>query len=42
MNVDIIRHGIRWTAMPTFKNMPESDAWRIAFFLERRGQSTGP
>jgi len=42
MNVDVIRHGIRWTAMPAFTNMPDSDAWRIAFYLERRAQSNAP
>jgi mono/diheme cytochrome c family protein len=42
MNVDVIRHGIRWTAMPAFPNLPEPDAWRIALYLQKRTQPNGP
>jgi mono/diheme cytochrome c family protein len=42
MNAYIIRHGIRWTAMPAFAEMPESDVWRIALFLEASAKSSGP
>jgi mono/diheme cytochrome c family protein len=39
MNAYLIRHGVRWTAMPAFPDLPEADAWRIATFLEARAQS---
>lgn len=39
MNAYVIRHGIRWTAMPAFSNLSEGDAWRIATFLEVRARS---
>ena len=34
MNAHLIRHGIRWTAMPAFRNLPEADAWRVAAYVE--------
>jgi mono/diheme cytochrome c family protein len=41
MNVYVIRHGIRWTAMPAFPDLSETDAWRIAMFLEARAKAKG-
>jgi hypothetical protein len=38
MNAYIIRHGIRWTAMPASPNLSEADAWRIASFLNARAR----
>jgi mono/diheme cytochrome c family protein len=40
MNAYLIRHGVRWTAMPAFPDLSEADAWRIATFLKTRAQST--
>ncbi|GEM_PF-2631145 len=34
MNAYLIRHGIRWSAMPAFGNLSEADAWRIALYLD--------
>jgi mono/diheme cytochrome c family protein/catechol 2,3-dioxygenase-like lactoylglutathione lyase family enzyme len=35
----IIRHGIRWTGMPAFKSMSETDARRLALFIHRASSS---
>jgi mono/diheme cytochrome c family protein len=39
MNAYLIRHGVRWTAMPAFPDLSEAEVWRIATFLETRAQS---
>jgi mono/diheme cytochrome c family protein len=39
MNAYLIRHGVRWTAMPAFPDLSEVDAWRIATFLEIRAKA---
>jgi mono/diheme cytochrome c family protein len=39
MNAYLIRHGVRWTAMPAFPDLSEADAWRIATFLEIRAKA---
>jgi len=39
MNAYVIRHGVRWTAMPAFPNLSDSDTWRIATFLEARAKT---
>lgn len=35
VNAYVIRHGIRWTAMPAFPAVSAEDAWRIALYLEQ-------
>lgn len=37
-DVEIIRHGVRWTGMPAFSWLPEEDAWRVALYVEGRTQ----
>jgi len=37
-DVEIIRHGVRWTGMPAFPWLPEADAWRVALYVEGRTQ----
>lgn len=37
-DVEVIRHGVRWTAMPAFPWLPEEDAWRVALYVEGRSQ----
>ncbi len=34
MNAYLIRHGIRWTAMPSFEHLSEADAWCVAMYLD--------
>ena len=36
MDAYIIQHGIRWSAMPAFRNLSAADAWRIALYVEGR------
>lgn len=33
----VIQHGIRWTGMPAFQGLAESEAWHLALYVE--GQS---
>jgi mono/diheme cytochrome c family protein len=42
MNAYVIRHGIRWTAMPAFPTLSDEDAWRIARYLESLNQNATP
>lgn len=37
-DVEVIRHGVRWTGMPAFPWLPEADAWRVALYVEGRTQ----
>jgi len=37
-DVEVIRHGVRWTGMPAFPWLPEEDAWRVALYVEGRTQ----
>jgi cytochrome c len=37
MDAYVIRHGIRWTGMPSFQGLSKADAWHLAFYVE--GQS---
>jgi len=37
-DVEVIRHGVRWTGMPAFPWLPEADAWRVALYVEGRSQ----
>ena len=37
-DVEVIRHGVRWTGMPAFPWLPEEDAWRLALYVEGRAQ----
>lgn len=41
MNAYLIRHGIRWSAMPSFGNLSEADAWRIALYLDTLKSKVG-
>jgi|SRR5215469_97283 len=34
MNAYLIRHGIRWSAMPSSGHLSDADAWRIAMYLD--------
>ena len=36
MDAYIIQHGIRWSAMPAFRNLSAADAWRLALYVEGR------
>ena len=36
MDVYIIQHGIRWSAMPAFRTLSAADAWRLALYVEGR------
>lgn len=36
MDAYIIQHGIRWSAMPAFRNLSVADAWRLALYVEGR------
>lgn len=38
MDAYVIQHGIRWTGMPAFRGLSESDAWRLALYVEGRAQ----
>jgi mono/diheme cytochrome c family protein len=40
INAYIIRHGIRWTAMPAFASLPEADAGRLAQYLDTMRRPT--
>jgi len=37
-DVEVVRHGVRWTGMPAFSWLPEEDAWRLALYVEGRTQ----
>jgi mono/diheme cytochrome c family protein len=38
MDAYVIQHGIRWTGMPSFQSLPESDVWHLALYVEGRNQ----
>lgn len=38
MDAYVIQHGIRWTGMPSFQGLPETDAWHLALYVEGRSQ----
>jgi high-affinity iron transporter len=38
MDAFAVRHGIRWSAMPAFREISEDDAWRLALYVERVNQ----
>jgi len=42
MNAYVIRHGIRWTAMPAFPTLSDEDAWQIARYLETLNSNATP
>lgn len=42
INAYLIRHGIRWTAMPAFPRLSHDDAWRIASYLETLNHTRTP
>ncbi|HLH10083.1 MAG TPA: cytochrome c [Terriglobales bacterium] len=42
INAYVIRHGIRWTAMPAFPTLSDDDAWRIARYLETFNHTRTP
>lgn len=42
INAYVIRHGIRWTAMPAFPTLSDQDAWRIARYLETLNHTRTP
>jgi mono/diheme cytochrome c family protein len=37
-DMEVIRHGVRWTAMPAFPWLAEEDAWGVAMYVEGRTQ----
>jgi mono/diheme cytochrome c family protein len=39
MDAYAIQHGIRWTGMPSFQSLPESDIWHLALYVEGRNQA---
>ena len=38
MDAYVIQHGVRWTGMPAFRGLSETDAWRVALYVEGRSQ----
>ena len=38
MDAYVIQHGIRWTGMPSFQSLPQSDIWHLALYVEGRHQ----
>ena len=39
MDAYAIQHGIRWTGLPSFQSLPESDIWHLALYVEGRNQA---
>ena len=37
----VIQHGIRWTGMPAFRSLSETDAWRLALYVEGESNPNG-
>lgn len=38
MDAYVIKHGIRWTGMPSFQTLSEADAWHLALYVEGRSE----
>ena len=38
MDAYVIKHGIRWTGMPSFRTLSDSDTWHLALYVEGRNQ----
>jgi len=38
MDAYVIQHGVRWSGMPAFRGLSETDAWRVALYVEGRSK----